>query len=68
MNLVKVSELDHASISNLARTERISYFDASYAHAAIEKKRDLVTDDLRLSRVASKFVSVKGSMDLPLRS
>jgi predicted nucleic acid-binding protein len=66
MNLVRVSELDHASILNLARTERVSYYDASYVHAAIERKRDLVTDDLRLSRIASKFVSVKGSTGLPL--
>ena len=64
MNMVRVSGLDHAAISSLARTERVSYYDASYVRAAIERKCDLVTDDLRLSRMASKLVTVKGSTDL----
>lgn len=64
MNLVRVSEVDHISVSRLARTEKISYYDASYISAAVEKKREIITDDARLAKIASKFVSVKGSSEL----
>ena len=65
MNLIKVSEVDHLSIASLARSERISYYDAAYVQAARDRKRELVTDDAPLAKVASKFLKVKGSADLP---
>jgi predicted nucleic acid-binding protein len=65
MNVITVSELDHTSIANLARTERLSYYDAAYVWAARDRKSELITDDARLARAASKFVKVRKSSDLP---
>ncbi len=64
MNVIRVSELDHLSVANLARAERMSYYDAAYVSAARDRKRELITDDTRLGRVASKFLNVKKSTDL----
>jgi len=64
MNLIRISRVDHMSISGLARAERLSYYDAAYLSAARERKRELVTDDVRLTTVASKFINVKRSSDL----
>ncbi len=65
MNVISVSELDHLSVANLARAERVSYYDAAYVSAARARKCELVTDDARLAKVASKFMKVNRSTDLP---
>ena len=68
MNIIRVSELDHLSVAGLARAERLSYYDAAYVSAARDRKCELITDDARLAKVASKFLKVKKSSDLPVES
>jgi hypothetical protein len=43
----------------------VSYYDAAYVSAARDRKCELVTDDARLARVASKFLKVIKSTELP---
>lgn len=64
MYVVKVSDIDHMSVASLARSERVSYYDAAYISATRERKRQLVTDDARLAAIGSRFVKVKRSADL----
>jgi predicted nucleic acid-binding protein len=64
MRLVRVTDIDHMSVASLARSERISYYDAAYISAAKEGNQQLITDDERLASVGSRFVRVKPSADL----
>jgi predicted nucleic acid-binding protein len=64
MNVLGVSQPDLASVLELAVQERTSFYDAAYVHAARERGLELVTDDARLKRVASKFVKTRSSSDL----
>jgi len=64
MNLIGVSELDHPSVSKLARAERITYYDAAYICAAKDRRCELITDDGRLARAARSFLVVKDSSAL----
>ena len=43
-------------ILELAVKEGLTYYDASYLHAAIQSNMVLVTDDEKLSSIAKKFV------------
>jgi len=55
---------DTSSILNLAVEEGLTYYDASYLHAAINNDVVLVTDDRRLHTAASKHVETATSEEL----
>jgi predicted nucleic acid-binding protein len=46
------------TILHLAWAERLTFYDAAYVAVAKSTKRKLVTEDERLSKVASKYVEV----------
>lgn len=55
---------DSSSILNIAVEEGLTYYDASYIHAAIKNDAMLVTDDRRLHTAASKYVETATSDEL----
>ena len=64
MDVLGVSQLDLASVLGLAVQERMSFYDAAYLHAAKERGLELITDDAKLKKVASKFVKTRSSSEL----
>ena len=64
MKLVPSAAIDHLSSLGLAREERLSFCDASYLSAAIERELVLVTDDRRLFEAAGKHVKVRASTEI----
>jgi len=64
MDVLGVSQLDLASVLGLAVQERISFYDAAYLHAAKERGLELITDDAKLKKVASKLVKTRSSSEL----
>lgn len=52
----RVEIMDAEVVLEIASRERLSYYDASYIHAAIASASTLVTDDQRLRRAATKYV------------
>ena len=61
LQLVSFAELDPKRIFNLAFSERLTFYDASYVVAAETMTMTLVTDDDRLSEVAGQFVETRSS-------
>lgn len=55
---------DASAILNIAIREGLSYYDASYIHAAIKEDATLVTDDIKLHSVAEKYVETRTSREL----
>jgi len=55
---------DASSILNIAVEEGLTYYDASYIHAAIKNDAVLVTDDRKLHTAASKYVETTTSEEL----
>ena len=55
---------DASSILNIAVEEGLTYYDASYIHAAIKNDAMLVTDDRKLHTAASKHVKTTTSEEL----
>ena len=55
---------DASSILNIAIGEGLTYYDASYVHAAIKNEAMLVTDDGKLRTTASKYVETSTSEEL----
>ena len=55
---------DASSILDLAVEEGLTYYDASYIHAAIKNDAMLVTDDRKLHTAASKYVETTTSEEL----
>ena len=55
---------DASSILNIAVEEGLTYYDASYIHAAKKNEAVLVTDDRRLHTAASKYVETTTSEEL----
>lgn len=49
-------DLDYSSVFNLALDNNITFYDASYLMASIALKKPLVTEDEKLSQVATKYV------------
>ncbi len=64
MRIITVADLDLNSVMTMARGEKASFYDSSYIATAKSKNYLLVTDDRRLSRIASKHVEVKSSAQL----
>jgi len=61
LQLVSFAELDPKRVFNLAFSERLTFYDASYVVAAEIMTMTLVTDDDRLSEVAGQFVETRSS-------
>jgi len=55
---------DASSILTIAVEERLTYYDASYIHAAKKNEALLVTDDKKLHTAASKYVETTTSEEL----
>lgn len=55
---------DASSILNIAVEEGLTFYDASYIHAAIKNEAVLVTDDRKLHTTASKYVETTTSEEL----
>ena len=55
---------DASAILNIAVREGLTYYDASYIHAAIKKGTTLVTDDKKLHSIAEKYVETITSEEL----
>lgn len=55
---------DASSILNIAVEEGLTYYDASYIHAAKKNEAVLVTDDRKLHTAATKYVETTTSEEL----
>ncbi len=55
---------DASSILKITVEEGLTYYDASYIHAAIKNDAVLVTDDRKLQTAASKYVETATSDEL----
>ena len=55
---------DTSTILNIAVEEGLTYYDASYIHAAIKNDAVLVTDDRKLHTAARKYVETTTSEEL----
>ena len=55
---------DASSILNIAIEEGLTYYDASYIHAAKKNEAMLVTDDRKLHTAATKYVETTTSEEL----
>jgi predicted nucleic acid-binding protein len=60
----ELSVEDASSILIIAIEERLTYYDASYIHAAIKDDAVLVTDDRKLLTSARKYVETSTSEEL----
>ncbi len=61
MNILQV---DFDETLMIVLKENVTFYDASYLQAAIQNKLELVTDDLKLREVASKYVKSLRSLDI----
>jgi predicted nucleic acid-binding protein len=64
MTVLSASEADLPLILSMAFRERASFYDSAYVHLARERALELITDDSRLMKIASKYVKTRGSADL----
>ncbi len=55
---------DSRAVLNIAVDEGLTYYDASYIHAAIKNSLTLITDDERLCSIATKYVQTGTSTDI----
>jgi len=63
-NMREIRVEDAFSILNMAVEEGLTYYDASYIHAAIKNGATLVTDDKKLHSIAKKYVKTITSEEL----
>lgn len=54
----------YKSVLNLSMEEGITFYDATYLVSAIESGFELITDDIKLQRIASSNVNTRKSSDL----
>ena len=59
----KIQEFEPLNILEIAVTEGLSYYDAAYLQAAMDKKMTLVTDDKKLKQVGDKYVNTVTSRE-----
>lgn len=64
MTLLRPSTADFPPILTIALEERASFYDSSYVHMAGKHALELVTDDARLAKVASKYVKTRPSSEV----
>jgi predicted nucleic acid-binding protein len=60
----EVSVEDGPAVLDIAVEEGLTYYDASYVHAAVKNGLTLVTDDERLRSVAKKYVETATGRDM----
>ena len=53
-----------ASVLNLSLDEGLTFYDSSYLISAIESGCELITDDLKLHKIASSKITARKSSDL----
>ncbi|AGO60034.1 type II toxin-antitoxin system VapC family toxin [Ferroplasma acidarmanus] len=53
-----------SSVLSLALTEGLTFYDSSFLGASIERGYGLITDDIKLFRIASIRIAVKMTKDL----
>jgi predicted nucleic acid-binding protein len=56
--ILAVEDQDLPVVAAVAETERITFYDASYATIAKAHSLTLVTEDIRLAKAASKHVKI----------
>lgn len=62
---LKKPEAEHAlEILKIALKESLTFYDASYIHAAMENNLTLVTDDEQLNKASNKYVKTITSDEL----
>jgi len=62
---LKKPEAEHAlKILKIASKESLTYYDASYIHAAMKNNLTLVTDDEQLNKASKKYVKTITSDEL----
>ena len=62
MNVVLIE--DGSAVLSIAVEEGLTYYDASYIHAAYRNGLTLITDDERLGSIAKKYVQTATSSDI----
>jgi len=62
MNVILIE--DCSAVLSIAVEEGLTYYDASYIHAADRNGLTLITDDERLSSIAKKYVQTATSSDI----
>jgi len=60
----KVTFKDLSSLLTISVEDGLTYYDASYLHAAIENNAVLVTDDRKLNTAARKYMETMTSEEL----
>jgi predicted nucleic acid-binding protein len=55
---------DFSDVLEIARKEKVTFYDSSYIHSAKQHDLTLVTDDQKLSKIARKYVPTKSIRDL----
>jgi predicted nucleic acid-binding protein len=63
--MTKVEIEDAQTILEIASREHISYYDASYIHAAATSSATLITDDIKLRKAATRYVQATDSQHVP---
>jgi len=61
---ISISPQDIGRTLELAQMEGLTFYDASYLRAAIDRKVPLVTEDAKLKRAARKHAIVTGADEL----
>ncbi len=64
MTVIRPSAADFSPILATALEERASFYDSSYVHLAGKHGLELVTDDARLAKLASKYVKTRPSSEV----
>lgn len=64
-NMKTAAIQDTTAVLNIAIEEGITFYDASYLHAAVKNNLTLVTDDERLSSAARRYVKTASSNRAP---
>lgn len=64
LEILPLSYEDLSEILDLARNERLTFYDSSYVHSARKNKLTLITDDTKVSRVGKKYVNTKSVHEL----
>jgi len=62
MNVILIE--DCSAVLSIAVEEGLTYYDASYIHAADRNGLTFITDDERLSSIAKKYVQTATSSDI----
>jgi predicted nucleic acid-binding protein len=65
LKMNKITELDTGETLKLADENGITYYDASYITTALDHSLTLITDDTRLRKTASKYVTATDSQHIP---